>query len=189
MVLSLHLVEQHFQRHCELQKVKLWSFGKRFGRSAVQLHGLLWYTVYITIFPVQLTLMLLRLTSVRLLSLLWILSRVSSTLVVFGGSSGKILNGSAFTTPVGDTTSQVGLPYPVPKWHTVCYFHYTVDTVDLKEIYKYKFTTVNFKKIFSVKLPSFKWHKQCIMPKITRASTCKKTQTLCLPFDLFFLFM
>ena len=46
--------------------------------------------------------MLLRLTSVRLLSLLWILSRVSSTLVGLGGSSGKILKGSAFTTPVGD---------------------------------------------------------------------------------------
>ena len=47
----------------------------------------------------RLTLMLLRLTSVRPLSLLWILSTVSSTLVVFGGSSGKILKGSAFTTP------------------------------------------------------------------------------------------
>lgn len=51
------------------------------------------------LFCFALTLMLLRLTSVRPLSLLWILSRVSSTLVGFGGSSGKILNGSAFTTP------------------------------------------------------------------------------------------
>lgn len=57
--------------------------------------------------PAQLTLMLLRLTSVRLLSLLWILSRVSSTLVGFGGSSGKILKGSGFTTPAGGTTSKV----------------------------------------------------------------------------------
>lgn len=57
--------------------------------------------------PAQLTLMLLRLTSVRLLSLLWILSRVSSTLVGFGGSSGKILNGSGFTTPAGGTTTKV----------------------------------------------------------------------------------
>lgn len=59
----------------------------------------------------ELTLMLLRLTSVRLLSLLWILSRVSSTLVGFGGSSGKTLKGSGFTTPEGDTWSQLRLQY------------------------------------------------------------------------------
>lgn len=43
--------------------------------------------------------MLFKLTSVRLLSFFWILDRVSSTLVVFGGSSGKTLNSSGFTTP------------------------------------------------------------------------------------------
>lgn len=60
--------------------------------------------------PVGPTLMLLRLTSVRLLSLLRILSRVSSTFVGLGGSSGKILNGSAFTTPE-DTTKDAALKF------------------------------------------------------------------------------
>lgn len=53
--------------------------------------------------------MLLRLTSVRELSLFRILSRVSSTLVGFGGSSGKNLNGSGFTTPECDKMTQLRL--------------------------------------------------------------------------------
>lgn len=45
------------------------------------------------------TLMLLRLTSSRALSLAWICCSVSSTLVGFGGSSGTGLYVSGFTTP------------------------------------------------------------------------------------------
>lgn len=66
-----------------------------------------------------LTLMLLRLTSVRPLSLLRILSRVSSTLVQLGGSAGKILKGSALTTPARDARREGGGASARPA-HTYC---------------------------------------------------------------------
>lgn len=67
--------------------------------------------------------MLLRLTSVRELSLFRILSRVSSTLVGFGGSSGKTLKGSGFTTPECDKITQLRLQRE-KGWNQIVTFNF-----------------------------------------------------------------